>query len=481
MKNVYINKNLGRTLTGLLLIAGLGSCTVYSQGQQYPNNTVYNQPNYDNGGYDDDYYDNSNEPEITFNNFYNALSPYGTWMNYGGYGQVWVCSDPNFRPYYSNGSWVNTNMGWSWNSGYNWGWAPFHYGRWGFAANIGWYWVPGYQWAPAWVYWGNAASNYAWAPVGPGMNLSVNISIGSIPGNYWTYMPGRYMGYSNISRYYVPVAQNNVYIRNTTIINNYNTVNNNVRFSRGPRAEDVSKFTGRPVNTVRIVSSNNASSNGRISNGQMSVYRPGRNAGSSNNGFSRGGNTTNNNNGTGRNNPMNNNNGNGSNNTNPGRTNNPVNNDRGGSVNSNNNNGTGTNNPNWNRGNGGTRDSNKRTDNNNADPTKNAPSTGTNNPANNTRQEPTSSNTQTRWGSWNRGTNNRTAQQQPNSNAQNRQPATTTVPQRTTTPTTNFNRGNSQQNVQRAVPQTGNRAATQTRSENFSGGRFSRGSNSGRR
>jgi len=28
-----------------------------------------------------------------------------------------------------------------------WGWAPFHYGRWGHSAAFGWYWMPGRTWA----------------------------------------------------------------------------------------------------------------------------------------------------------------------------------------------------------------------------------------------------------------------------------------------------------------------------------------------
>lgn len=499
MKNLYINKRIGKTLMGLLLVMGLGSCTVYSQGQQqypntqYPNNTVYNNQqsngNYDNN-YDDGYYDNSNEPEITYDNFYSALSPYGTWMNYGGYGQVWVCSDPNFRPYYSNGGWVNTNLGWSWNSGYSWGWAPFHYGRWGFASNIGWYWIPGYQWAPAWVYWGNASNNYAWAPVGPGMSLGINISIGSIPTNYWTYMPGRYMGYSNINRYCIPVTQNNVYIRNTTIINNYNVVNNNVRYSAGPRATDVSRFTGRPVNTVRVVQSNNASNNGRVSNGTMSVYRPGRNAGANANQGNNGRNNPGrNNNGTIDNNNSNNRGGfGGRTSTNNGNTN-PTNT----APNTNNNNyNRGSNNPNWNnRGNNNNDGTNRNGNNqptNNVQPT--TPTTGTNNSTINRPNTNNNNNTQTRWGSWNRGgsgnaTNNaNTNQPVTNNNWQNRQQNAT--PQQSAPAPANTNRGNWQQpNSQRSNNNAtfSGRATSTTqpvRTQNFNGGRFGRTGN-GRR
>lgn len=93
--------------------------------------------------------------DITYQTFYNDLSPYGTWIDYPGYGNVWNPSGiADFTPYSSNGYWVYSNAGWSWNSGYSWGWAPFHYGRWFYDDNYGWLWVPGYDWSPAWVTWG---------------------------------------------------------------------------------------------------------------------------------------------------------------------------------------------------------------------------------------------------------------------------------------------------------------------------------------
>ena len=459
MKNFYINKNIGSVLATLFLTMGLAGCTVYSQGQQYPNNNVAydQQQSYGNSGYDD-----GNEPEITYDNFYSALSPYGTWMNYGNYGQVWVCSDPNFRPYYSNGYWVNTNMGWSWNSGYSWGWAPFHYGRWGFADNIGWYWTPGYQWAPAWVYWGNAANNYAWAPLAPGMDIGIHISIGAVPLNYWTYLPGRYMGYANMNRYYLPATRNNVYIHNTTIINNYTVINrnNNIRYAAGPRADEVSRFTGRPVNTVRVVSANNVYSNGRISNGTMSVYRPGRNAGRNSNtdnrmwqgnnnpnynqggGFSRGGNRNNN--------AVNNDNrGGGLNGRTPGNNANPST----ALPNTNNN---GNNRPNWNRGAAtrNTPDNVQRT----------VPAAGTNNP---TVNRPDNSNRPTRWGSWNGGSSNSTTSQTATGNGGQNRPASTP---------TSTSRNNWQPAPRANTSSFGSRANTTRQpahARDFSGGRFS--------
>src|SRR5579864_406878 len=91
--------------------------------------------------------------EVSYQTFYDQLSPYGSWINYPGYGYVWVPNnvDPSFSPYLTNGHWVYTDMGWAWVSDFDWGWGPFHYGRWLDDPYYGWLWVPGYDWAPAWV------------------------------------------------------------------------------------------------------------------------------------------------------------------------------------------------------------------------------------------------------------------------------------------------------------------------------------------
>src|SRR6516165_7140669 len=69
---------------------------------------------------------------VSFQAFYDQLSPYGRWVNYPRYGYVWVPTDVafGFRPYATAGHWVYTPEGWTWVSDYPWGWAAFHYGNW---------------------------------------------------------------------------------------------------------------------------------------------------------------------------------------------------------------------------------------------------------------------------------------------------------------------------------------------------------------
>ena len=58
---------------------------------------------------------------VSYQSFYDNLSPYGTWINYPGYGHVW---NPRlkgeFRPYATNGNWVYSDEGWAWSSNYAW-------------------------------------------------------------------------------------------------------------------------------------------------------------------------------------------------------------------------------------------------------------------------------------------------------------------------------------------------------------------------
>src|SRR3569833_588337 len=94
---------------------------------QPPQQVAYNPPpDQQNVPYPN--YDNSPQTDQVF---YDELSPYGSWIDYPDYGYVWAPAvDNDFRPYATNGSWVYSDYGWTWASGYDWGWATFHYGRW---------------------------------------------------------------------------------------------------------------------------------------------------------------------------------------------------------------------------------------------------------------------------------------------------------------------------------------------------------------
>ncbi|HMU46770.1 MAG TPA: hypothetical protein PKC72_10405 [Chitinophagaceae bacterium] len=241
----------------LVLVLALGSSLTTITNAQYN---------------DDHYYDDRGD--VTYQTFYDQLSPYGRWIDYPDYGYVWVPdAGRDFQPYSSNGHWVYTDdYEWMWVSDYDWGWAPFHYGRWDYDSYYGWIWIPGYEWSPAWVAWRDGGDYYGWAPLRPGIHISINFNIGtySPPYNFWCFAPRRYITYSNVYNYCVPRTRNITIINQTTIINNYNYRGSIWR--TGPRRVDVEIYAGR-INSVRFRAS---SSPGRsvFRNNEVNFYRP---------------------------------------------------------------------------------------------------------------------------------------------------------------------------------------------------------------
>ncbi|MFZ1453794.1 MAG: DUF6600 domain-containing protein, partial [Ferruginibacter sp.] len=187
---------------------------------------------------------------VNFNTFQQELSPYGRWMNNPRFGQVWIFNEPGFKPYYTNGHWEYTNYGWSWESDYDWGWAPFHYGRWEQDPFHGWMWIPGYEWASAWVSWSSYDDYYGWAPLGYGINI--NVSFGAVPYDRWNFIPRRYISDRYVNRYCVPHYGNNNF-RRAVVINNYYNGNNGVgRYGRGPQRREAERYTGNRISERRI-------------------------------------------------------------------------------------------------------------------------------------------------------------------------------------------------------------------------------------
>jgi len=208
---------------------------------------------------------------ISFQTFYDQLSPYGYWMDTPEYGYVW---QPNvatgFQPYVTNGYWIMTEYGNTWVSDYDWGWAPFHYGRWYFDDYYGWLWVPDTEWGPAWVSWRSSGQYYGWAPLEPG--IGINVSSAYIPATRWVFVPHRYVTSRHFYNYCVPRTRVvNVY-QNTTIINNYYTYNNR-QYIAGPSAHDIEWRTRNRV-TVHQVRNDNQPGRAVVQNGAVRVYRP---------------------------------------------------------------------------------------------------------------------------------------------------------------------------------------------------------------
>jgi len=213
---------------------------------------------------------------VSFQVFYDQLSPYGTWVNYPSYGYVWMpFEDANFVPYGSNGHWVWTDDGWLWLSDYDWGWAPFHYGRWFYDDTYGWLWIPGNEWGPAWVCWRTAPGYYGWVALGPSVGVELFFGYNYYGGrrDSWVYMPERYMTSEHPSRYYGPRSGNDNFLKTSSVINRTNTSRTgNARYVSGPERAQVERATGSTISPVSVRESSTPGHS--LSNNQLSIYRP---------------------------------------------------------------------------------------------------------------------------------------------------------------------------------------------------------------
>jgi hypothetical protein len=128
--------------------------------------------------------------------FHSALDAHGTWVDDPTYGTVWVPASEDvgtdFAPYNTHGHWAYDNDEYVWVSDYDWGWAPFHYGRWTYMNGTGWGWIPGRTYAGAWVEWRDGGSSYpytGWAPVPPtyGWRGGVAVGLNNVPPPAYVY------------------------------------------------------------------------------------------------------------------------------------------------------------------------------------------------------------------------------------------------------------------------------------------------------
>lgn len=103
------------------------------------------------------------------------LDDYGEWQDVPKYGHCWRprTASSDWAPY-RDGYWSDDHtLGLTWVSNEQWGWAPYHYGRWAHV-NQQWFWVPTEitrhtTYAPALVaFVSPRADEVGWVPLGPG-------------------------------------------------------------------------------------------------------------------------------------------------------------------------------------------------------------------------------------------------------------------------------------------------------------------------
>lgn len=214
-------------------------------------------------------------PDVSFQSFYDELSPYGEWIQLSkeeiekdlkdGEGQgislsgvqdeellfIWKPSavEKNWKPYV-NGRWEYTDHGWLWASNYDWGWAAYHYGRWYHSKTYGWVWMPGYVWAPSWVAWKVTDDHIGWHPLSPAAKWKGEDGITDSRLKFrdedWVFIEKTKFGDDvTVSDIKVLSENNNLLSRSTTIIDL--RVQNGKVFNNGPDINDIVKSGGRPI------------------------------------------------------------------------------------------------------------------------------------------------------------------------------------------------------------------------------------------
>jgi hypothetical protein len=207
---------------------------------------------------------------VSYQEFYDELSPYGSWIDYSTYGYVWIPRvSIDFHPYATHGHWVMTNYGWTWISDFRWGWAAFHYGRWAYEPHYGWVWVPDNVWGPAWVDWRESADYFGWAPLGPVVNIAVTIRC---PFDHYRFVPRRHFMDRHLYNYYADRHHNTTIINQTTVINETHVVNKR-KYSYGPRKDFVETAVGQKINAAEI-SDNPKPDADVVEKDRVKVYRP---------------------------------------------------------------------------------------------------------------------------------------------------------------------------------------------------------------
>jgi hypothetical protein len=199
--------------------------------------------------------------DVSVDFFYNNING-GSWIEVGDYGYCWqpdiAATDPSWRPY-ADGYWAYTDLGWTWVSYEDWGWATYHYGRWVRIADLGWIWKPGYEWGPAWVSWRSGGNYIGWAPLPPETevvyesrpltgHLDVEFDIGPA---YYNFVDMRYIGEPVLRSRIIPYEQNITYVNQTVNVTNI-TYKNKTVYNYGPDLNVVNQYSSRPVQKLKL-------------------------------------------------------------------------------------------------------------------------------------------------------------------------------------------------------------------------------------
>jgi len=197
--------------------------------------------------------------KISVDVFYDALEPYGDWIETSDYGYVWHPRDvdESWRPY-TVGNWAYTDAGWTWVSEEPFGWATYHYGRWANLEREGWVWRPDTEWAPAWVSWRHSDRYVGWAPLPPEAHFEVNVGFQGWVDSYYDIGPTSYsfvsvrdLGAPRLRQVIVEPRQNLTILNETRNITRI-TYNRDMIVNEGPQFDVVSRVSAQPIRRLRL-------------------------------------------------------------------------------------------------------------------------------------------------------------------------------------------------------------------------------------
>ncbi len=227
--------------------------------------------------------------DATYQEFYDSLSPYGSWINMPGYGYVWqpwtTVQDANWRPY-TVGHWAYTDDGWAWVSDEKFGWVTYHYGRWMRTHTLGWVWVPGDQWAPAWVSWRYGNEYVGWAPLPPEARFDGAAGIQqwadqqySLGASDYTFVPASDFGDESMASAAIPPDDDAAIFDDSNNVTNiyYDTASYAI-ICYGPSYEFMRSKSRRPLPPQLRIARNgfrgNGQNGGRVDGNTLQVTAP---------------------------------------------------------------------------------------------------------------------------------------------------------------------------------------------------------------